>query len=126
MIVTPHRNLVSYTLPGLAHQTVAGAAQGAAGVEVWQQTLSPGAITPPHSHPCTEVVVVLRGQGTCEIEGRVHRFAAPTTLVLPADQVHQICNTGAEDMHVIAAFGMSPVPALAPDGAVIPLPWSAS
>ena len=76
-------------LPGIEHITWAGEADGLAQLSVWRQTMAPGAATPPHSHDCDEVVLCLAGWGEVHSEGRVQRFGADTTLVLPRGRSHQ-------------------------------------
>jgi oxalate decarboxylase/phosphoglucose isomerase-like protein (cupin superfamily) len=55
----------------------------------------------------------------------VHRFGPNTTLVIPANAVHQIINVGAEPMTLTAALSTSPVAVTFPDGQPMPLPWKA-
>lgn len=123
MTVLNIASIEKLSLPGLAHQTLAGPRDGLRTVEVWMQTIAPGAETPRHRHACEEVVVVLRGSGTCEIDGAVLSFGPGSTLILPAGVPHQIANTGADEMHVIAALGAAPVTVETPAGERIALPW---
>jgi len=110
-------------LPGLAHQTLAGPRDGLEGMEVWMQTIDPGSATPVHRHDCEEVIVVHKGSGTCMIEGEVTEFGPNTTLILPRNVVHQICNTGDDDMFIVATLGMAPVRVETADGELMDLPW---
>lgn len=55
MIVTPDR-VEEHRLPGLTHRTVAGPLQGLSTLEVWVQTVAPGAATPVHRHDCEEAI----------------------------------------------------------------------
>ncbi len=112
-----------HNLPGLEHQTLAGSRDGLKGVEVWRQTIDAGAATPVHRHDCEEVIVILRGGGTCTIEGEDHVFKADETLIIPAGVVHQICNTTDEDLHILATLTMAPVAVETADGDAMPLPW---
>lgn len=123
MHIQPFVEIPHHQLPGLDHQTLAGPAQGLRTLEVWHQILEPGAETPEHRHACEEVVVVLRGSGCCDLQGRSVPFAAPAALIVPADVVHRIRNTGEAQMVVVAALGMAPVVVQTADGAPIPLPW---
>lgn len=110
-------------LPGIHHQTLIDAADGVPGLALWRQTLAPGAVTPPHRHDCDEVVVVARGRGEVRYAGRAVTFGPDTTLVLPAREAHQIVNTGAEPIELIAAFAAGDPAAYDADGRRIPLPW---
>jgi hypothetical protein len=39
-----------HNLPGLEHQTLAGAQDGLSSFEVWRQTIAPHSTTPVHRH----------------------------------------------------------------------------
>ena len=110
-------------IPGLAHTTLAGQAEGLRHLSVWRQSIAAGAATPPHRHDCEEVVLCSGGEGELHIAGEVHRFQADTTLVIPANEMHQILNTGAQPMEIVGVFSTSPVQVFLPDGAELPLPW---
>ncbi len=125
MYVIAHGQLDRHAIPGIQHRTVIGRALGTEAFEAWDQTVAPGAGTPPHRHDCEEAVVVLHGSGTVMVGGKSEPFAAPCTLVLPADVPHQIVNSGSEPLHIIGIFAASPAKALTPDGQPLPLPWEA-
>lgn len=115
-----------HELPGLIHRTVAGRAQGVTSMEVWRQVMAPGAETPVHRHACEEVILVLSGSGQLVLEGQVSAFRADATLIVPPDAVHQITNTGAEDLVLVAVLGTSPVRVRTADGDPLTLPWQAT
>lgn len=123
MHVIDNTQLPRAALPGLAHTTLAGVDNGLAHLSLWRQTIEPGAATPPHRHDCEEVVVVATGSGELHIDGRVERFGPDSTLAIPANVNHQILNTGSEPMNLVAAFSVSPVEVVLPDGSPLPLPW---
>ncbi len=110
-------------LPGVAHATWAGQAEGLQQLSMWRQTMQPGAATPPHRHDCDEVVLCLGGRGEVVIEGRVHPFAEHQTIVLPKGREHQIFNTGTKPLETLGVFGATPVGTFLPDGSAAPLPW---
>lgn len=110
-------------IPGVAHATWAGAAEGLSQLSVWRQTLAAGAATPPHRHDCDEVVLCLAGWGELLVDGEAQRFGADTTLVLPRGKTHQILNPGPGPLEIIGIFGSSPVGTELPDGAALDLPW---
>ena len=110
-------------LPGVAHATWAGAADGLTQVSIWRQTLAPGAATPPHRHDCDEVVLCQSGRGELHVDGEVQHFGGDSTIVLPRGKTHQIFNTGTLPMELLAAFGATPVGTFLPDGQAIALPW---
>lgn len=112
-----------FTLPGLTHQTIAGRSDGTVALEVWKQTLAPGAATPIHFHECEEVIHILQGKGDLLLGDTTVPFAAERTLVIPARAVHQIMNTGASDMRLIAVLAESPARVFLPSGDRLALPW---
>ncbi|MFO0588154.1 MAG: cupin domain-containing protein [Polyangiaceae bacterium] len=124
-MIRSHAEIEAVTLPGIVHRTLAGSQEGLKGMEVWMQTIAPGAETPMHSHDCEEVVVVLQGSGFCELEGEMHTFAAGSTLIVPRGAVHRIVNNGPTEMLAVASLSTAPVIVQAPDGSRIPLPWDA-
>lgn len=56
MPILNHAQLATFHLPGLEHQTLASHAHGVNGMEVWRQTVAPGAGTPVHRHNCEELL----------------------------------------------------------------------
>lgn len=123
MTVIPQTRPEATPLPGIHHSTWAGAADGLQQLSLWRQSLEPGAATPPHSHECDEVVLCLDGQGEVHVDGRVHRFGADCTVVLPRERVHQIFNTGGRALQILGIFAATPVCTRLPDGQAIELPW---
>jgi mannose-6-phosphate isomerase-like protein (cupin superfamily) len=117
--------LEELVLPGLKHRTIAGHRQGVKTMEVWLQTMAPGAATPVHCHDCEEVILVLSGSGTCTVGDRTIEFGPNSTLIVEPDVVHQLVNTSDEEMKLVAALGMAPVRVKTADGAPLPLPWDA-
>jgi mannose-6-phosphate isomerase-like protein (cupin superfamily) len=113
-----------FSLPGLKHKTLASAAEQLQRLEVWMQTLEPGAATPVHYHECEEVVVVLSGTGRLSVAGETTEFGPGTTLVVAPKAVHQLINSGTEEMSLIAGLSETPARVFAPDGSLIALPWS--
>jgi mannose-6-phosphate isomerase-like protein (cupin superfamily) len=123
MPIIDNATVKTFTLPGLVHQTVAGPAQGLKTLEVWVETIAPGAGTPVHRHECEEVLVILTGSGQATLAGQVQDFGPNHTLIVPPGLVHQVVNTGREDMHLVSVLGMAPAGATTPEGQPIPVPW---
>jgi mannose-6-phosphate isomerase-like protein (cupin superfamily) len=123
MPVYSNATLRKFSLPGLEHQTLAAHGQGVNGMEVWRQTIAPGAATPVHRHACEEVIVILRGSGQVTIEGEETKFGPDSTIIVPPDAVHQLINSGAEEMFLIGVLGTTPVRVTTAEGDTIPLPW---
>ncbi len=114
-----------FTLPGLNHRTLAGPQHGLTSLEVWGQVIEAGAATPVHRHACEEAIVILEGRGRLTIEGENTEFGPNSTLIIPADVVHQIVNTGDMPMKLIAALSAAPVKVRHADNRAMPLPWQA-
>ena len=125
MHVNNNSSVQKHQLPGLEHQTLAGCQDGLKSFEIWRQTIAAQAATPVHSHACEEVILVMGGSGVCRFEDREIPFKADQTLVIPVNVVHQICNTGDEDLHIIATLAASPVEVKSETGAAMALPWYA-
>jgi Mannose-6-phosphate isomerase len=109
-------------LPGLKHQTLASGADQFRHVEVWTQRLEPGAATPEHYHECGEVIVVLKGSGRLSVGDETSDFGSGTTLICPPLSVHQLFNSGTEEMLLIAGLSETPARVFAPDSSLVPLP----
>lgn len=77
------------------------------------ETMIPGKGTPIHRHDCEEVWLIVSGTATVSIrdwDGKV--VQAPlgpnsTFTVLP-NAIHQVLNTGTEDLHAIIAIDNPP------------------
>lgn len=123
MPLNQNKAIEKHHLPGLEHQTLAGSRDGLKGLEVWRQTIAPGADTPVHRHDCEEVIVVLGGEGSCTIEGEDQTIRADETLIIPPGVVHQIRNTGSDDLYILATLTMAPVAVETAEGDAMPLPW---
>lgn len=125
MPIIENPQIETFELPGIEHRTVAGHKQGVRTMEVWVQTLAPGAASPVHRHACEEVIVILTGSGECTVEGKTTKFGPDSTLIVEPDAVHQIVNTSSEVMKLVAALGMAPVRVRTADGDPLPVPWEA-
>ncbi len=123
MIVTEQTRPEPQPIPGVAHATWAGAAEGLAGLSVWRQTLAPGATTPPHRHDADEVVICLDGEGEACEGDEVRRFRAGQVVTLPAGREHRLTNVGAASLELVAVIAGTPVATWLPDGSVLQLPW---
>jgi mannose-6-phosphate isomerase-like protein (cupin superfamily) len=110
-------------IPGVAHTTLAGEAEGLKQLSVWRQVMAPGGATPPHTHDCDEIVLCQAGRGEIHIAGRAYPFGADCTIVLPRGTPHQIFNTGTVPMETLGIFGATPVGTFGPDGDALALPW---
>jgi quercetin dioxygenase-like cupin family protein len=74
----------------------AGGARGTGEVRIGIQSSPPGYATPLHSHPYTEILTVLAGEGVAWTEGGAEEIALQPgmTVVLPPDLPHAFRATG--------------------------------
>ena len=124
-MIVKNDQIEEHKLPGLLHRTVAGPLQGFQTLEVWVQTVDPGAATPVHRHDCEEAIVILEGHGVMEIEGLKQEFEPGNTLVVPRNAVHQVTCSGSEPLRLVAALGAAPVLVHTAENERIKLPWDA-
>jgi len=83
---------------------VATPGRGATEVSVVRQRQTPGATNPPHLHDREEVMVVLAGRVKVTTEKEDAELSAGDALVVPADTLHRVENTGdAEAEWLLAA-----------------------
>lgn len=123
MRVKQHHAEPVQQLPGLEHQTLAGSRDGMQAFEIWRQKIAPRAATPVHCHDCEEVITVTAGRAECHFDGKTCIVDTNESLLIPRSVVHQICNAGDEDLHIMATLAMSPVQVRTAEGAPMPLPW---
>jgi len=81
---------------GASYRTLIGDEAGSTAVRIGIQTSPPGYATPLHSHPYTEILTVLEGEGVAWMEGSDDEIALSpgTTVVLPPDLPHAFRATG--------------------------------
>ena len=123
MSVIDNATIKQFSLPGLAHQTLASHKDGLYECEVWMQTVDPGGETPVHCHDCEEVIVIISGSGQLAINDEVLKFGPNSTLIIPSGVVHQLVNSGTEEIQLIASFSSTPAKVFTPDGEELVLPW---
>ena len=68
--------------------------RGAEEVSVIRQRQQPGGGNPPHFHDREEVMTVIRGSVDVTIDGSRTTLRAEDTMVIPAQTVHQLSNSG--------------------------------
>lgn len=123
MSAIDNSTIQQFSLPGLVHQTLASHKDGLQNTEIRIQTVEPGGETPVHYHDCEEVIVILRGSGQLSIDGKVTAFGPNSTLIIPPDIIHQLANSGTEEVFLIASFSSTPAKIFTPDGEELVLPW---
>ena len=126
MPIISHASIKKITLPevGVVHQTIAGRKHGSRTVEIWMQAATLNSATPLHYHDCEEIVIVLRGEGWVMINGKKTNFGPGTTIIVEPKVVHQMKNTGSDEMFVIAVLSSRTPKTYFPDGKLMPLPWA--
>lgn len=104
-VVTRWADVQQFELNGNLMYGLATPSRGAREVEVWLSRVQPDAETPVHSHTHEEVLVILRGRGEARrIARETITFEAPCTIILPANELHQVANTGREVLETIAVM----------------------
>ena len=80
---------------GATYQTLVGDQEDAPPVRIGIQTSPPGYATPFHSHPYTEILTILDGEGVAWMDGGDDTALKPgMTVVLPAYLRHGFRVTG--------------------------------
>ena len=69
-----------------------------------------------------EILIVLKGTGWCQVDGKQIDFGPNSVLTVPAYTPHKICTTGDEEMQAIAVLE-TPVKIFNRAGEPIQLPW---
>jgi quercetin dioxygenase-like cupin family protein len=94
--------------PGMFAGGLATPRLGATKVSVIRQRQEPGAINPLHSHNREEVMVQLAGTVLILVEDERVELTPGDTLIVPANTLHQIENTGqvAAEWLLIAPTGV--------------------
>jgi quercetin dioxygenase-like cupin family protein len=102
---------------------VAVAATGARESEIWAIRMAPGASTPPHTHDAEELVYVLAGELTAQVDGSESVAGAGEVLVVPAGALHQLHNRGTMEIEKFAVLGKVGARTFLPDGTPFETPW---
>jgi quercetin dioxygenase-like cupin family protein len=87
---------------GLARQVIVGSAHGAIHTELAVGALQPGGRLARHLHSFEEVLYVLSGELTHELEGRVYRLRAGDYVLHPIGSWHGLANAGAEETRFLS------------------------
>lgn len=98
--VIHHDNVRLEQFPdGATYRTLVGDDDGTTPVRIGIQTSPPGYATPYHSHPYTEILTILDGEGVAWMEGGDDTPLKPgMTVVLPAYVKHGFRVTGEADL----------------------------
>lgn len=78
-----------------------GLADGARNFHMRHFEVAPGGHTPHHQHDYEHEVLILKGVGVAKSEGGDRPFKAGDVVWVPANEMHQFQNTGAEPAEFI-------------------------
>ncbi|MFA5111581.1 MAG: cupin domain-containing protein [Desulfobaccales bacterium] len=100
----------SETAKGVAARVVIGKSDGAPNFCMRVFEISPGGHTPLHSHDWEHEMFIHAGAGQVYVEGQWRAMAAGNVVFIPANEEHQMKNTG-EALLVVVCL----VPGTAPE-----------
>lgn len=86
---------------GIAGRVVIGKDDGAANFCMRVFEIAPGGHTPKHSHEWEHEMFYHQGTGEIFCDGRWTPVKAGTVALIPANQEHQVRNTGAETLVLV-------------------------
>src|SRR5262245_20413735 len=87
--------------PGVELRVFASGQSGARGLTTGTATFRAGAALPYHTHPESEVIVVLSGEAQVVVEGRCYLLRPYDAVHVPAQMVHRVANPSAADRAVL-------------------------
>lgn len=97
--------------PGVELRVLVSGQIGARNLATSTATFRAGAELPYHTHPCSEVIVVLSGQAHVLVEGRRYRVRPYDALHVPAGTAHLVRNASTETPAVLFSSFASESPA---------------
>lgn len=104
MIVLGKEQLPWASVPRITTRVHAQDTLGTLRTTLWEQRIEPGGFIPIHYHDTEEVITVLEGAITLKDRDSQRTLHAPTTLIIPAQELHGIEVFGKEAVHLVAAF----------------------
>ena len=100
-----------------------GDGSGAESTAVWEQWISADGYIPLHYHEEEEVIVLLEGRISLTLGQNQDAVLGPSTIVIPAREIHGLRPEGPEEVHLLGFFPVASPKIYAPDGTLRPLPW---
>ena len=100
-----HEDQKTHTLNGNTVATLASPSLGSQEFEVWKNSWAVGHSTPLHMQSTEKVYIFTKGEGKVIMGGTETRFAAPCTIVCPANQLHQFFNIGKDEIESFVIMG---------------------
>ena len=123
MPIFQHDKLPVYEVPRIKTRIVVGDGSGAESTAVWEQWITAGGYIPLHYHEEEEVIVLLEGPIALTLGEETVSVRAPSTVVIPAGEIHGLRPGGPEEVHLLGFFPVASPKIYAPDGTLRPLPW---
>jgi len=86
-----------------------GKSDGAQAFSAGVTSFNPGVDVPLHSHNVEEMVIILEGEGECELDGEIKPVKTWDTTYVPPGVVHCFRNTGSAQMSIMWVYGSTNV-----------------
>ena len=77
---------------------------GANETTVWEQWMESDGFIPMHYHDTEEVLVIMSGTISLELDGRAIRLNAPASIIVEQEELHGIRPVGTEKVHLFGIF----------------------
>ena len=90
---------------GIRTLTYADAGMGAEQIMSGRTIFPPNSRIPHHTHSREELVIVLRGNATLEIDGRSVDLAADDASFVPPNVVHRFVNASSGELELMWVYG---------------------
>lgn len=86
---------------GAKMRMLVGPHEGACNFHMRHFEVEPGGFTPHHKHDYEHEILILKGAGTLKSEQGDRPFKAGDAVWIPANEMHQFQNTGADSVEFI-------------------------
>lgn len=123
MAVFPHDERPIHDVPRIKTRVVVGQEDGTESTSVWEQWIHASGYIPLHYHEEEEVLVLLAGEIALTTGESTLTVRAPSTIVVPAREIHGLRTRGGEEVHMLAFFPVADPKIYEPDGTLRPMPW---
>ena len=90
---------------GIRTLTYADAAMGAEQIMSGRTLFPANSRIPHHTHSREELVIVIRGRGTLEIDGRTVILETDDASFVPPNVVHRFVNESADELELMWTYG---------------------
>jgi len=86
---------------GVKKRVLLGPEEGVPNFVMRYFTVSPGGVTPLHSHPWEHEIYILEGKGEVFCGGEREEVEEGAAVFIPPDVLHQIRNTGKSSLQLL-------------------------